>query len=43
MNTQAKKKISEGEKSAIKKGIAQLDRGEGVPHSEVMKKYKKWL
>ncbi len=35
--------ISEKEKSAIEKGTAQLDRGEGVPHAEVMQKYKKWL
>ena len=35
--------ISEEEKKSIEKGIAQLDKGEGVPHSEVMKKYKKWL
>jgi histidinol dehydrogenase len=32
-----------GEKSAIEKGTDQLDRGEGVAHSAVMKKYKKWL
>ena len=35
--------ISEDEKHAIDKGTAQLDRGEGVAHSVVMKKYKKWL
>ena len=35
--------ISEEEKLAIEKGISELDRGEGVEHSAVMKKYKKWL
>ena len=35
--------ISEEQKKAVDKGLAQLDRGEGVPHKEVMKKYSKWL
>ena len=35
--------ISDEEKLAIEKGIEQLDRGKGIPHSEVMKKHKKWL
>jgi predicted transcriptional regulator len=34
---------SEEEKKAIEKGISQLDKGEGVAHEQVMKKYKKWL
>jgi hypothetical protein len=28
---------------SIDKAIAQLDAGKGIPHEEVMKKYKKWL
>ena len=35
--------ISDEEKLAVEKGIEQLDSGKGIPHSEVMKKYKKWL
>jgi len=35
--------ISEEQKKAVNKGLAQLDRGEGVPHKEVMKRYSKWL
>lgn len=35
--------ISEEERSAIQEGISQLDKGEGIPHNEVIKKYKKWL
>lgn len=35
--------ISVEEKSEIEEGIAQADRGELVPHEEVMKKYQKWL
>lgn len=33
--------FSEVEKASIKKGIAQLDRGEGIPHKEVIAKYRK--
>jgi len=33
--------ISEAEKASIKEGIAQLDRGEGIPHNEVIAKYRK--
>lgn len=29
--------ISEEERAAIHEGLAQLDRGEGIPHEEVMK------
>ncbi len=32
--------ISEAERKAIKEGIAQADRGEVVPHKEVMKKIR---
>lgn len=35
--------IDEEVKAAVEEGIAQLNRGEGIPHEEVMKKYKKWL
>jgi hypothetical protein len=35
--------ISIDQKRAIDKGISQLDKGQGVPHKEVMKKYSKWL
>ena len=27
----------------VNEAIQQLDRGEGIPHEKVMKKYKKWL
>lgn len=30
--------ISQAEQEAIQKGIAQLDKGEGIPHEQVMKK-----
>jgi thiamine pyrophosphate-dependent acetolactate synthase large subunit-like protein len=30
--------ISQAEKEAIQKGIDQLDKGEGIPHEEVMKR-----
>lgn len=29
--------------ASVERGIAQSENGEGRPHSEVMKKYKKWL
>lgn len=29
--------------SSVKRGMEQSKRGETKPHSEVMKKYKKWL
>lgn len=35
--------ISNDQKKAIDKGIMQLDKGLGVPHEEVMRKYAKWL
>lgn len=35
--------ISPEEKKVIDKGLKQLDKGEGIPHEEVMKKYAKWL
>lgn len=35
--------ISEEERRSIEQGIAKADRGELIPHEEVMAKYKKWL
>lgn len=35
--------ISEEERSEIKQGLAEADRGEIIPHEKVMAKYKKWL
>lgn len=35
--------ISTEERAEIQEGIAQADRGELIPHAEVMEKYKKWL
>jgi hypothetical protein len=35
--------ITEDQKKSINKGLAQLDRGEGITHKDVMKKYGKWL
>ncbi|MEX2564507.1 MAG: hypothetical protein WD431_01035 [Cyclobacteriaceae bacterium] len=36
-------RISAEERSEIEEGLAQADKGEVVPHKEVMAKYKKWL
>lgn len=35
--------ISPEERAEIEEGIEQADRGEVLPHAEVMAKYKKWL
>ena len=35
--------ISSEQRKAINKGLKQLDKGEGIPHEEVMKKHAKWL
>lgn len=35
--------ISDEERAEIEQGLAEADRGETIPHEEVMKKYKKWL
>ena len=35
--------ISEEERKEIMQGLAEADRGELIPHDEVMAKYKKWL
>ncbi|MBD3182971.1 hypothetical protein GF312_11820 [Candidatus Poribacteria bacterium] len=32
--------ISEAEKAAVEKGLAEADRGELIPHEEVMKKVR---
>ena len=34
--------ISDDEKAEIEEGLKQADRGELVPHEQVMSKYKKW-
>jgi predicted transcriptional regulator len=34
--------ISPEEKAEIEEGLAQADRGEVVPHKQVMAKYNKW-
>ena len=34
--------LSAEEKAEIEEGLAQADRGELLPHKEVMAKYKKW-
>ncbi len=36
-------KISDEQRASIDRGIAQIEAGETKPHSEVMKKYSKWL
>ncbi len=35
--------ISDEERAEIEQGLAEADRGEVIPHKEVMAKYKKWL
>ena len=35
--------ISDEERAEIEQGLAEAERGEVIPHEEVMKKYKKWL
>ena len=35
--------ISDEERAEIEQGLAEADRGEVIPHEEVMEKYKKWL
>ncbi len=35
--------ISDEERTEIEQGLAEADRGEVIPHEEVMAKYKKWL
>jgi predicted transcriptional regulator len=35
--------ISEEEKASIEKGLADIKEGRVIPHSEVKKKYAKWL
>ncbi|MFZ2905714.1 MAG: hypothetical protein WAZ98_05875 [Cyclobacteriaceae bacterium] len=34
--------LSEEERLEIEEGLSQADRGEVVPHKEVMARYKKW-
>ena len=33
-------KVSEAERIAIEEGYAQIQNGEGIPHEDVMKKYR---
>ena len=35
--------IDADEKAEIEQGLAEADRGELIPHKEVMAKYQKWL
>ncbi len=35
--------ISDEERAEIEQGLAEADRGEVIPHDEVMAKYKKWM
>lgn len=35
--------ISDEERAEIEQGLAEADRGEVIPHEEVMSKYKRWL
>ncbi len=35
--------ISDEERAEIEQGLAEAERGEVIPHKEVMEKYKKWL
>ena len=35
--------ISAEERKEIEEGLKQADKGELIPHEEVMSKYKKWL
>ena len=36
-------RISDEEKAEIEEGLLQADRGDVTPHSEILKKYEKWL
>lgn len=35
--------LDEEVKADVEEAIKQLERGEGIPHEKVMKRYKKWL
>ena len=35
--------ISDEERAEIEEGVSEADRGEVIPHEEVMEKYSKWL
>ena len=35
--------ISDEEREEIEQGLEEAERGEVIPHEEVMKKYEKWL
>ncbi len=34
-------RLSEGERTAIEKGLLQLEQGQGIPHDEVMSTFRK--
>jgi predicted transcriptional regulator len=34
-------RLSEGERTAIEKGLSQLEQGQGIPHEEVMNGFRK--
>ena len=36
-------KLSKGQVAAIERGLAQIEKGETVPHSEAKKLYRQWL
>ena len=35
--------LPESVQASVERGVKQSERGEGRPHAEVIKKYKKWL
>ena len=35
--------ISKEQQAAVKEAIAEVDKGEVIPHQEMVKKYRKWL
>lgn len=42
-NTDLWDELSDYQKASVKEARAELQKGHGKPHKEVMKKYKKWL
>jgi predicted transcriptional regulator len=35
--------ISDAQRASIERGLAQSERGEGIPHEEMVKKYPQWF
>jgi hypothetical protein len=35
--------LTENQKQSVKRAKKQLEKGEGKPHADVMKKYEKWI